>query len=378
MKNSRFSWYRVKTVTKRELLQIWRDKISFTAMLIVPILQVILYGFVLNSNPKHMPMVVVDQNRTAFSRAIIKGFENTQYFDVVGELSDINKADRLLNTGKTQFVLFIPSTFSHDLVRGLQPAILLNADATNNMASSGGMNAAIALESRVLDDLLKGVIDTKQTPPPFEITVQQKFNPTGRPQYFSVPGVMCISLSLIMLTMTLMSVVREKEGSTMESLLITPAKPLEIMAGKVVPFMLVVYTQIMINLILARIVFDVPFAGSYLLFFVAALPFVVSSLFVGLFFSTITTNQYQASQLASLYALPNFIFSGFIFPYKGMPLWAQWFGEIFPLTHFLRIALGIMIKGNGFYAILPSLLPLTLIMVVLITITTLSYKQTLD
>jgi ABC-2 type transport system permease protein len=200
----------------------------------------------------------------------------------------------------------------------------------------------------------------------------------GQPQYYTVPGVLSLSLSIIMLTMTLMSVVYEKEHSTMESLLTTPVKPLEVMIGKVIPFVVIVYFQIFIILFLAKLVFNVPFIGSYLLLFVTAFPFVVSSLFVGLLFSIITSNQYQASQIASFYVLPNFLFSGFIFPFKGMPMWAQYFGEIFPLTHFLRLLIGIMVKGNNFFDILPFFLPSVLIMFILVVVTTVRYKQTLD
>jgi ABC-2 type transport system permease protein len=378
MRHKLISWFKIKTVIKKELTLLLRDKVSLVSILIIPVLQVILYGFVLNSNPKHMPMAVVDEDRSVFSRTIIKAFENSQYYKITHEENNVKDAEKLLDNSKIQFFLFIPSSFSHDIVKGRQPHILFVADAINNMAAAGGINTAAGLESVALNDLLKGVLKVDSQPPPFKIIIEQKYNPTNKPQYYTIPGVMCLSLAMIMLTMTLMSVVQEKEHNTMESLLTTPTKPIEIMLGKIAPFVCIVYLQLCFVLVIARLLFAVPFVGSYLLLLVAAFPFIISSLFVGLLFSTMTSNQYQAAQIASFYVLPNFLFSGFIFPFYGMPKWAQILGEIFPLTHFLRIVNGIMIKGNNFYDIIPFLWPLILILLVLITITTLTYKQTLD
>lgn len=378
MSNKVFSLFKVKTILYKELFKLWRDKISLVSLLIIPVLQVILYGFVLNSNPKHMPLVVVDQNKTVFSRTIIAGLENSQYFTVTNEVSDIGKGERLLDQGKVQFMLFIPSSFSQELIQGKQPKILLKADAINNMACAGGISVAEHLQNYVLNDVLKGVMAPAPDKKPFSILIEQKYNPTGQPQYYTIPGVLCLSLSMITLTMTLMSVVYEKEHNTMESLLTTPVKPLEIMLGKIAPFVVIVYAQLFFILIVSQIIFGVPFLGSYLLLAVAAFPFIISSLFVGLLFSIITTNQYQAAQIGNFYVLPNFLFSGFIFPFHGMPMWAQIIGEIFPLTHFLRVLNSIMIKGGGFYDILPLFWPLVLITVILVTVTVMRYKQTLD
>jgi len=372
------SWFKIKTVIKKELLIIFRDKISLISILVIPVMQVILYGFVFNSNPKHMPLAIVDQDRGVFSRTLIKAFENSQYFKISHETDDIKTAEKLLDLSKVQFVLFIPSSFSHDLVKGKQPQILFEADTINNMASAGGIRAAASLESYALNDLFKGPISVLTTPSPFKIIIEQRYNPTEKPQYYTVPGILCLSLTMIMLTMTLMSVVREKENNTMESLLTTAAKPLEIMLGKITPFVIIVYVQLFFTLVIARIIFSVPFVGSYILLFLAAFPFIIASLFIGLLFSVITSNQYQAAQLASFYVLPNFLFSGFLFPYRGMPIWAQILGKIFPLTHFLRLVNGVMIKGSGLLEIIPFLWPLVLIMFGVITITTITYKQTLD
>jgi ABC-2 type transport system permease protein len=374
-----FSWHRLVALVIKEFIQLRRDRLTFAMMVGIPILQLALFGFAINSDPKHLPTAVIAADNSEFSRSFVKGMENSGYFRLIPAPASEREASRMLAEGEVQFVVHIPPAFGRDLVGGVRPALLVEADATDPAATSNALSALNALNTGVLVHDLKGPLAALAgSPPPFEVRIQRRYNPEGITQYNIVPGLMGVILTMTMIMMTGLAVTREHERGTMENLLATPVRPLEVMIGKILPYILIGYVQVFVILMAAHYVFRVPIEGSLPLLLVSVLAFIAANLSVGITFSTLARNQMQAMQMTFFFFLPSILLSGFMFPFRGMPDWAQAIGEVLPLTHFLRVVRGIMLKGNGPEETWPNVWPLLLFMLVVLTIGLKRYRRTLD
>jgi ABC-2 type transport system permease protein len=374
-----FSLSRVWAILVKEVLQIGRDRLTLAMIIGVPLLQLTLFGFAINFNPKSLPTAVSVSDPGIFSRSIIAAMRNSSYFDLVAETRSPAEARKLLQDGKVLFVVEIPTNFTRDIVRGAQPDLLMEVDATDPAASGYATGAFNALAVTALrDDLVGPLAARAQGPPSFNPVLHLLYNPESNTQYSIVPGLLAIILTMTLVLMTCMALTRERERGTYENLLAMPATPLEIMVGKIAPYVVVGLVQSTIVLALAKYVFGVPVIGSLTLLCAALTLFIIANLAVGYTFSTIAQSQLQAMQMTVFFLLPAILLSGFAFPFAGMPGWAQAIGEILPATHFLRIARGILLKGNDFANILGELWPLALFTGVAGSIALLRFRRTLD
>lgn len=375
-----FLWgLRLKAMMAKEFVQMRRDKATFGMMVGIPLIQLILFGFAINMNPRNLPTAIVGTDNSMYTRRILSAMENSTYFRFVAPATTEQEAEHLLKTAQVQFVVNIPSTFSNDLVRGLRPTLLLQADATDPSATSGAVNVFKDLANRALDQELDGVLSKlKAQPPPYIPMVHSVYNPLAITAYNIVPGLLGVVLTMTLVIITALAITREVERGTMENLLATPLRPIEVMVGKIVPYILVGYIQVGLILIFAKFLFHVPMQGSVLLLLVLCLPFIAANLAMGLTFSTLATNQLQAVQGAMFFFLPSLLLSGFMFPFRGMPEWAQFIGNMLPLTHFLIIVRGILLKGSGFLDVWREIIPILSFMLVVLLIGVKRYRQTLD
>ena len=374
-----FSFARFTAVMVKEFVQMKRDRLTFAMMVGIPILQLILFGFAINADPRALPTAVLIADHSEFARSFVRAVENSGYFHVVRHLETETQAERVLATGEVQFVLTVPENFARKLVRGERPVLLVDADATDPAATSNAIAALMSLNQTALDRDLRGALARLRSgSPPFEVRVHRRYNPEGITQYNIVPGLIGTILTMTMVIMTSLGMTRERERGTMENLLATPVRPLEVMAGKIMPFIIVGYVQVSVILIAAKLLFGVPMVGSLVLLSVALILFIAANLSVGFTFSTLAKNQLQAMQMAFFFFLPSILLSGFMFPFRGMPEWAQWIGSALPLTHFLRVLRGILLKGNEAVDILPHLWPIAAFLLVAATIALYRYRETLD
>jgi ABC-2 type transport system permease protein len=377
--SSLFSWPRFIAVLLKEFIQMKRDRLTFGMIVGVPIIQLVLFGFAINTDPKGLPAAVVINDESPFSRAMVRGLENSQYFKFTHRAASEAEADRLLQLGTVQFVLVIPSDFSRKLQRGERPQLLMAADATDPSATGNALATVNQTIRQVMDrELVGGLAVLKANDLPVDLRIQRRYNPEGITRYNIVPGLMGVILTMTMIMMTSLAMTRERERGTMENLLATPVRPIEVMAGKIAPFVIVGYIQVTLILLVAKLIFGVPIVGSLFLLSLVLIVFIAANLSVGFTFSTIAKNQLQAMQMTFFFFLPSMLLSGFMFPFRGMPGWAQVLGEILPLTHFLRIVRGILLKGNGLTEIVPELWPIGLFMLVAGTVAMRRYRQTLD
>jgi ABC-2 type transport system permease protein len=374
-----FSAARWWSVVRKEFLQLRRDRITFAMIVGIPIMQLTLFGYAINSDPKHLLTGLLVQDHSEFTRTFVAGMTASNYFDSVEELPNEETARAQLARGNLQFVLTIPPDFTRRLLRGERPALLLEADATDPSATGNALAAALQLpQSVAAKDLVGALAPLAGGQPPFEVRVHSLYNPEGITQYFIVPGLMGVILSMTLVLMTGLAITRERERGTMENLLAMPISPLEVLAGKIVPYILIGLIQVSIILAAAWLMFQVPFQGSLVTFYCAALFFIAANLTVGISLSSLAQNQLQAMQLTMFYFLPNILLSGFMFPFQGMPRWARYLGEVLPLTHFNRLMRGIMLKGNGWADLWPDLWPIGLFMIVVMFVALRFYRRTLD
>lgn len=374
-----FSWTRFVAVLSKEFVQMRRDRLTFAMIVGIPILQLIVFGFAINTDPKALPTAVLTADASPFSRSFVSAMENTGYFRVNRIVASPAEGERLLQLGEVQFFVTFPEDFSRKLFRGERPVMLVEADATDPAATSNAIAALVALNQSALNhDLTGPLAKMAQGPAPFEMRIQRRYNPEGITQYNIVPGLVGTILTMTMVIMTSLAMTRERERGTMENLLATPVRPIEVMTGKIVPYIIVGYIQVIIILVAAKLLFDVPMEGSLLLLSVALVVFIAANLAVGFTFSTLARNQLQAMQMAFFFFLPSILLSGFMFPFRGMPRWAQWIGEVLPLTHFLRVLRGILLKGNGVSEILPSLWPIGAFLLAAGLLALARYRETLD
>ncbi len=374
-----FSWSRWLGIVGKEFIQLKRDRLTFGMIVGIPVVQLVLFGFAINSDPKHLPTAALIADRGEFSRSILAGLKNSNYFDYIGEAANEAESDRWLATGKVQFVVTIPADFSKRLVRGEHPALLLEADATDPAATGNAIAAVNQLAQTVLaHDLTGPLASLAGTPAAFEVRVHARYNPEAITQYNIVPGLMGVILTMTMVMMTGLAITRERERGTMENLLATPATVLEVMTGKIVPYVLIGLIQVTLVLTLAWLLFGVPIHGSLTVLYLSVLLFIAANLTLGLTFSSLARNQLQAMQMTFFFFLPSMLLSGFMFPFRGMPNWAQGIGEALPLTHFLRVVRGVLLKGNGWTEIVPEAWPIALFALVVIAIGLRTFRSTLD
>lgn len=379
--NNHFSTQRFMAIVVKEFIQMRRDRLTFAMMIVIPLVQLALFGYAINTNPKALPTAIVDADNSIFTRSIVQSLKNSSYFDVSQPPVNEKIAKQFLQQGKVQFVLTIPVNFSRQLLRGEKPNLLIEADATDPAATSNAVTALASLNQIALShDLNNGLqyLQAEQNTAPFEVILHRNYNPEIITQYNIVPGLMGVILTMTMIMMTGLAIARERERGTLENLLATPVNPLEVMLGKIIPYILVGYFQVFIVLLAASFLFHVPMEGSIILLLCSVFVFVTANLSVGILFSTIAKNQMQAMQMTYFFFLPSLLLSGFMFPFRGMPSWAQALGEILPLTHFLRIVRGILLKGNGILDVLPQILAMVLFMIVVILLGLKRYRRTLD
>ncbi len=374
-----FSWRRFIAILMKEFVQMKRDRLTFAMIVGVPIMQLVLFGFAINTDPKGLPAALVSADESPFTRSLVRGLENSQYFKFTYRVGSEGEAEELMKRGDVQFALVIPPDFSRRLQRGEQPQLLLAADATDPSATGNALAALTQIVRQSLNRELTGPLQSLRSADlPVDLRVQRRYNPEGITRYNIVPGLMGVILTMTMIMMTALAMTRERERGTMENLLATPVRPLEVMVGKIAPFIIVGYLQVSLILLAARLLFGVPMVGSLFYLSVALIVFIAANLAVGFTFSTIARNQLQAVQMTFFFFLPSMLLSGFMFPFRGMPDWAQVIGEALPLTHFLRIVRGILLKGNGFAEMIPELWPIGLFMFVAGAIALKRYRQTLD
>ena len=379
MKWHAFNLQRFWAIVLKEFIQMRRDRMTFGMMIGIPMIQLILFGYAINSNPKHLPTAVYAADNSVFSRTLIWGLRNSSYFDLTREAHSVAEINSLLAGGAVQFAVTVPVDFSRKLLRGEKPELLLEADATDPSAVGFAMAAVNQLATTVINrDLIGPLAGLQSSAPPFNLVTHQHYNPESISQYNIVPGLMGVMLTMTMIIITGLAITRERERGTMENLLSTPVHPGEVIVGKIVPYIMVGYVQVALVLLAARFLFDVPFIGSVPLLVVLTFLFIVANLAVGITFSTIAKNQLQAVQMAFFFFLPSLLLSGYMFPFRGMPGWAQGIGECLPLTHFLRVVRGILLKGNGLAECAPDLLPIAVFVIVMLSIGIKRYRQTLD
>ena len=374
-----FSLPRWWNMVLKEFVQLKRDRLTFGMIVGIPVIQLILFGYAINTDPKHMPTAIISADYSEITRTIIATLETSEYFDIIGAFPSENAARRALAQGKVQFVVNIPPGFTKRLIRGERPAILIEADATDPMATSLALSSVDQLIQSVSSKDLKGSLSfLAGSDPPFKVHVHRRYNPEGITRYNIIPGLMGLILTMTMVMMTALAITRERERGTMENLLAMPVKPIEVMTGKIIPYIAIGLVQITIILLAARFVFGVPFVGSVSMMYLAALLFVAANLVVGITMSSLAKNQMQAMQMTMFYFLPSIMLSGFMFPFMGMPKWAQYIGDIFPLTHFNRLIRGIILKGNAGGDLWPHIWPIMAFTLVAIVIAERFYRRTLD
>ncbi len=376
---TRFSPRRWWGIVVKEFTQLQRDRLTFGMIVGIPVLQLLLFGFAINTDPRHLPTAVLSLDQSVWSRSIVAGVQNTGYFEVVAAARSTDEIDDMLARGDVQFAVTIPEDFSRRLVRGERPALLVEADATDPAATSGALAALDAMIQAVVARDAAGVLMPHAPPAGLvELRLHRRYNPEGITQYNIVPGLLGVILTMTMVLMTSLALTRERERGTWENLLATPALPIEVMTGKIVPYIAIGLVQVVLVLAAARWVFGIPMLGSLGVLFAVVLLFIAANLVLGITFSSIASSQLQAMQMTFFFFLPSILLSGFMFPFRGMPEWAQWIGSLLPLTHFLVLVRGILLKGNSWYELWPQAWPIALFMVVVIAVGLRFYRRTLD
>ncbi|MDD5056977.1 MAG: ABC transporter permease [Sideroxydans sp.] len=373
----RMSWNRWLGIVIKEFIQLKRDRLTFGMILGFPIVLLIIFGYALNSDPRHLPTVVLIHEDSPFTRDYVAAMKNSGYFDFAGRVDSEQEAEDMLDRGEVQFVLTFPQNFQRALVRGERPAILVQADATDPVAASGALAVLNRIGNEIFAPDLPGLI----RPAPgglIELRVQKRYNPQGITAFNIVPGLLGVILTMTMVLMTGLAMTRERERGTFETLLATPATPLEVMTGKIMPYIFIGLIQVTVILLAAHWIFHVPMLGSLALLYGVVLIFICANLTLGMTFSSLARNQLQAMQMTYFFFLPSMLLSGFMFPFRGMPQWAQIVGNCLPLTHFLHLVRGIMLKGNDWQLLLPHIWPLFLFIAVVLGIGLKTFRRTLD
>ena len=377
--NTVFSFARLGALLLKESIQMRRDRITFAMMLAVPLMQLVLFGFAINNDPKNLPAALVATSNDRYTRAMVSALQNTGYYRFDHVVGTAEEAETLMAKGNVAFVVTIPADLSRRVESKDNPQILIEADATDPSVSSGAISTLDTLAGRAL--LREQGIEAaaaESAEGQLDVVVHRRYNPEGISQYNIVPGLLGVILQMTMTMMTSIALTRETERGTMENLLAMPATPVEIMFGKILPYLVVGAVQVAVVLVAAKAVFGVPFVGSLPLLLAAILVFVLALVLLGYTISTVARTQMQALQLTFFFFLPSILLSGFMFPYRGMPGWAQALGEILPLTHFLRVVRAVMLKGAEFPAIAGEIAALAIFVVVFAAVALLRFRRTLD
>jgi ABC-2 type transport system permease protein len=353
-------------------------------------MQLLLFGYAINTDPRNLPVVVLDEDRSAFSRSVLRAIEATGYFRFVAEVASRAEANEAIERGRAQFAVTVPHDFGRRVVRGDRAQVLVEADASDPTTVGGAVAALAGLPAQALAHDLKGALAVSapmgspllttlgQAAAPFELVIHRRYNPENITALNIVPGLLGIVLSMTLVMMTALALTRERERGTMETLLATPVEPLEVMAGKLAPYVGIGLVQTALILALARLLFGVPFEGGWGALALGVALFIVGSLSLGFLFSTLARSQLQAMQMSVFYLLPSLLLSGFMFPFRGMPEWAQWLGTGIPVTHFLRVVRGALLKGVSLVQSWPSLLALAVFVVAVTALAMARYRTTLD
>jgi ABC-2 type transport system permease protein len=368
-------WQRTRAMMVKEFIQLRRDRVSFAMIVMIPLMQLVLFGYAINTTPRHLPTAVLLQETSDIGRSILKALENTRYFSVTHRVREAAEFDRLLASGAVLFAIEVPAGFERALRRGERPAILVAADATDPVAAGSALSSL----GQVLQTALQHDRGLPLAEPPlFEIRSHARYNPAGESSLNIVPGLVGTILTMTMLIFTALSVTREIERGTMESLLSMPITPIEIMLGKIVPYIMVGFVQASLIVGFGIVLFGVPIVGSLTLLAALSTLFITANLSIGYTFSTVAQNQLQAVQMSIMFFLPNILLSGFMFPFAGMPNWAQWIGEALPLTHYLRIVRAILLKGSDLSDLQYDTAMLCVLTLVAMTIAVVRFRRTLD
>ena len=368
-------WRRSFAMVVKEFIQLRRDRVSFAMIVMIPVMQLLLFGYAINTTPRNLPTAVLMQEDSDLARSVLKALENTAYFRFTREVHDVAEFDNLLQSGKVLFGVEIPRGFERAVRRGDHPALLVAADATDPVAAGSALSAlGMVMQTALVHDLFTG------DPPslPFEIRTHARYNPAASSRLNIVPGLVGTILTMTMLIFTALSVTREIERGTMENLLAMPIKPIEVMFGKIIPYVLVGFIQATLIISIGVLLFGVPILGSMLILALLTTLFITTNLSIGYTFSTIVQNQLQAMQLSMMFFLPSILLSGFMFPFAGMPVWAQYIGEGLPLTHYVRIVRAIMLKGATLENLQYDTIALIALMLLAMTIAVTRFRRTLD
>jgi ABC-2 type transport system permease protein len=377
--NAAAAWSRWVGIVVKELIQLRRDRLTFGMIIGIPVLQLLLFGFAINADPKRLPTAILTHDQGVYARTLVAALRNSGYFHIERRLDHEHEAEELLQQGRVQFVVEIPQDFSRRLVRGERPALLVQADATDPAATSNALAALGGIINTALAHDLKGPLAyLAPRSAPVELRVHRRYNPEGLTQYNIVPGLLGVILTMTMVLMTGLAMTRERERGTFENLLATPARPLEVMTGKMVPYIAIGLVQVTLVLVAAYWLFHVPMHGSIALLYLVVLLFIAANLALGITLSSLARNQLQAMQMTFFFFLPSILLSGFMFPFRGMPEWAQVLGSALPLTHFLLLVRGILLKGSGIAELWPSLWPIGVFMLAVIAVGLIFYRRTLD
>jgi ABC-2 type transport system permease protein len=376
-----FSLSRWLGIVVKEFIQLKRDRLTFGMIVGIPLIQLLLFGFAINSDPRNLPTAVVMADPGPFARSYVAAMAASGYFRIVGSV-DENQAARLLDQGRVQFVVTFPPGLHRDLVRGKPAVVLVEADATDPMATGGAIAVLNQLGPGLFAPDLPGTqlqqVQPAQPGRTLELRVHRRYNPEAMTAYNVVPGLLGVILTMTMVLMTGLAMTRERERGTFENLLATPATPLEVITGKIIPYVLIGLVQVSLILLAARWIFHVPMHGSLLLLYAVVLLFICANLTLGITFSSIARNQLQAMQMTFFFFLPSMLLSGFMFPFRGMPEWAQAVGSLLPLTHFLVLVRGILLKGNGLALLWPQVWPLLLFTAAVLALGLKTYRRTMD
>ena len=374
-----FSWSRWVGIIVKEFIQLKRDRLTFGMIIGIPVLQLILFGYAINADPKRLPTAVLAADASPYSRSLLAAMQTSGYFRIDRQAASEDEIEDLLAHGHVQFAVTIPENFGRKLVRGERPVLLVEADASDPSATGNAIAALGQLANTALARDLQGPLaELAPRAPPFDVRVHRRYNPEGVTAYNIVPGLIGTILTMTMVLMTGLAMTRERERGTFENLLSTPALPIEVMTGKIVPYILIGLIQVTLIIIAALLLFEVPMQGNPLLLYFVVLLFIAANLTLGITFSSIARNQLQAMQMTFFFFLPSILLSGFMFPFRGMPEWAQWIGSLLPLTHFLVLVRGIMLKGNVLGDLWPQLWPIAAFMLAVIAIGLGFYRRTLD
>ena len=374
-----FSFPRFLAILIKEFIQMRRDRVTFAMMIGIPVMQLLLFGYAINTDPRDLPTMVEMNDASPTARAVLAGMEVSEYFRFIGVVTGQDEGDRALRDGRANFVVVIPPDFERDILRGRAPSLLVTADASDPTAVGGAMGAMTSIVDAALADTLTGPL-TAAAPgtPPARVVLHRQYNPEGATALNIVPGLLGIILAMTMVMITSVAMVREAERGTLEALIATPAHPLEVMLGKILPYVVVAYVQTGVFLVLASRLFQVPFTGDLTAFMAGFNLYVLANLALGFLISTLARSQMQAMQLSFFTILPTILLSGFMFPFAGMPGWAQNLGTALPATHFLRLTRKVMLKGGEMADVTQDLRAMAVILGVIVLVALLRYRQTLD